>query len=73
MMPNKIIKVAVDDVEVVAFDHFIDAYREFYEEVGSYEVYELRKEKILKVLEKKDITYYDILNLDISLLKVLTK
>ena len=63
MIPNEIIRVAVDDSEVVAFDHFIDAYREFYEEVGGYEVFELRKEKILKVLEKKDI----------SLLKVLTK
>ena len=63
MIPNEIIKVAVDGSEVVAFDHFIDAYREFYEELGIFEVYELEKNKIMKFLGKDFITYEDVLGL----------
>ena len=63
MIPNDIIKIAVDDIEVVAFDHFIDAYREFYEEIGTFEIYELKKDEIMKLREKGFITYRDILGL----------
>jgi len=48
---------------LVAFDHFIDAYRDFYEEVGSYTVYELNRDEIMKFLGKDLITYRDILGL----------
>jgi len=59
MIPNEMIRVAVDDVKVVAFDQFIEAYREVYEEVGSFDVAELlglkerRSRDILKILESK--------------------
>ncbi|HIP13396.1 MAG TPA: hypothetical protein EYG73_11855 [Arcobacter sp.] len=66
MIPNEIIKVAVDDVEVVAFDHFIDAYREFYEEVGSYEVFELNRDESMKLIGKDFITYSDVLGLSLD-------
>jgi len=63
MIPSEIIRVAVDDSEVVAFDHFIDAYRDFYEEVGSYTVYELNRNEVMKFLGKDFVTYRDILGL----------
>jgi len=72
MIPNETIKVAVDDSEVIAFDHFIEAYREVYEEVGSYTVYNLKRGDVMKLLGKDFITYEDILTLklkDIILLK----
>ena len=55
--------------EVVAFDHFIDAYREFYEEVGRYEVFELERDEIMKFLGKDFINYYDVLDLKIKDIK----
>jgi len=63
MIPNKIIRVAVDDSEVVAFDEFIKAYREVYEEIGSYVVYELKRDEVMKLLGKEFVTYRDILGL----------
>jgi len=66
MIPNETIKVAVDDSEVIAFDHFIDAYREVYEEVGSYTVYNLKRGDIMKLLGKNSITYQDILELKLK-------
>lgn len=69
MIPNEIIKVAVDGSEVVAFDHFIDAYREFYEEVGIFEIYELERDKIMKFFGKDFVTYEDVLGLEIKDIK----
>lgn len=69
MIPNKIIKIAVDDVEVVAFDHFIDTYQAFYEEIGSYSVFELEKDEVMQLLGKSFITYHDIMCLDIKIFK----
>jgi len=66
MIPSEIIRVAVDDSEVVAFDHFIDAYRDFYEEVGSYTVYELNRDEIMKLHGKFFITYKDVLELKLK-------
>jgi hypothetical protein len=63
---NGIIKVAVDDSEVVAFDEFIEAYREIYEEIGSYRVYELEKREVMKLLGKDFITYGDIFGSSLS-------
>jgi len=71
MIPSEIIRVAVDDSEVVAFDHFIDAYRDFYEEVGSYTVYELKRDEIIKFLGKDFITYRHILDLKLSYAEML--
>ncbi len=69
MIPNEIIKVAVDDVEVVAFDQFIEAYREVYEEVGSFNVFKVKRSEIMKLIGKDFISYYDIINLDIKIFK----
>ena len=69
MIPKEIIKVAVDDSEVVAFDEFIEAYREVYEEIGSYVVYELNRDKVMKLLGKDFVTYGDVLGLKIENLK----
>ena len=69
MIPNKIIRVAVDDSEVVAFDEFIEAYREVYEEIGSYKVYELKRDEVMKLLGKDFITYGDVLNLGVKDIK----
>jgi len=66
MIPSEIIRVAVDDSEVVAFDHFINAYREFYEEVGSYTVYELERDDVMKFFKKNSISYNDILGLKLT-------
>jgi len=63
MIPNEIIKVAVDDNEVVAFDEFIEAYREVYEEIGSYKVYELKRDEVMKLVGKDFVTYGDVLGL----------
>ena len=71
MIPNKIIRVAVDNTEVVAFDHFIDSYRNFYEEIGSYTVYELNRYEVMKFLNKDFITYIDILGLKASKIKLI--
>lgn len=74
MIPSDIIKVAVDDHEVVAFDHFIEAYREFYEEVGGYRVFILKKNKIMKLLGKDFVTYRDVFGLNLNeLLKLEVK
>ncbi|HHH52605.1 MAG TPA: hypothetical protein ENK82_05425 [Campylobacterales bacterium] len=69
MIPSEIIKVAVDDSEVVAFDDFIEAYREIYEEIGSYKVYELTKDETMKFLGKDLITYGDVLGLKLKDIK----
>ena len=72
MIPNEMIKVAVDDVEVVAFDQFIEAYREVYEEVGRFDVFELSRDKVMKLLGRSFITYEDVLGLgrqDIEIIK----
>lgn len=69
ILPSKIIRVAVDDSEVVAFDHFIEAYREVYEEIGAFEVYELDRDDVMKLLGKDFITYHDILKLKIKDIK----
>jgi len=66
MIPNETIKVAVDDSEVIAFDHFIEAYREVYEEIGSYTVYNLKRGDVIKSLGKDFITYEDILTLKLK-------
>ena len=73
MIPNEIIKVAVDGSEVVAFDHFIDAYRKFYEELGSYEVYKLERDKVMKLLGKDFVTYEDVLGLKLTEIELLNK
>jgi hypothetical protein len=69
MIPNEIIRVAVDDSEVVAFDEFIEAYRELYEEIGSYVVYELKRDEVFKLLRKDFVTYGDVLGLKVKDLK----
>jgi len=66
MMPNSLIEIAVDNKEVVSFDEFIEMYRETYEDVGKYEVYTLKKDKISKYLTKDNISYYDILSLRVE-------
>jgi hypothetical protein len=66
MIPSEIIRVAVDDSEVVAFDHFIDAYREVYEEIGSYKVLELERNDVMKLLGKNSVSYEDILELKLK-------
>ena len=66
MLPDKMIKVALDEVEVVAFDHFIGAYRRFYEEIGTYNVFEIEREQLMKFLEKNFITYKDVLGLQMK-------
>ena len=66
MLPKNIIQIAFDEVEVVAFDHFIDSYRTFYEEIGSYGVVEIKKEKLMKFLGKGFITYEDVLGLEVK-------
>ena len=74
IIPNEIIKVAVDNIEVVAFDQFIEAYREVYEEIGSFNVFEVSRDKIMKLLGKSFITYEDVLSLDmhdIGIVKIL--
>ena len=63
MIPNEMIRVAVDDVEVVTFDQFIEAYREVYEEIGSFDVFEVSRDKIMKLLGRSFITYEDVLGL----------
>jgi len=70
MIPNEIIRVAVDDSEVVAFDEFIEAYREVYEEIGSYRVYELKRDEIIKLIGKNFVTYGDVLGLKVKDIKV---
>ena len=71
MIPNEIIKVAVDDSEVVAFDEFIEAYREVYEEIGSYKIYELKIDDVRKLVGKEFLTYEDILGLKVNKIIVL--
>ena len=71
MIPTATIKVAVDDSEVVAFDEFIEAYREVYEEIGSYVVYELKRDELMKLLGKEFVTYGDVLGLKMKDLKEL--
>ena len=73
MKPSEIIEVALDaSGEVVAFDHFIPVYRDFYEELGDYMIYTLSRTRVLSYLNKTDIDYNDILILrdnDIKLIK----
>ena len=69
MIPTEIIRIAVDDSEVVAFDHFIEAYREGYEEIGSFEVYELERDDVMKFLGESFITYGDVLGLTLMEIK----
>ena len=66
MIPHTFIKVATDNTEIVAFDEFIEMYRETYEEIGSYDVYTIEKDKILKYLNKDSISYEDVLNLTLE-------
>ena len=70
MIPNEIIRVAVDDSEVVAFDEFIEAYRELYEEIGSYRVYELKRDDVMKLLGKDFVSYGDVLGLKVKDIKI---
>ena len=73
MIPSEIIRVAIDGSEVVAFDHFIEAYREVYEEVGSFEVYELERDEVMKFFGKSFITYGDVLGLCLENTRFLKK
>jgi len=55
MRPKESIRIACDHTnEVVAFDEFIEAYRDFYEELGRYSIY---------TIKNSGISYRDILNL----------
>ena len=55
---KELIQVALDSTnEVVAFDEFIEAYREFYEELGTYSIY---------TIENIGISYKDVLELKLE-------
>lgn len=65
MKPKELILVALDNTNtVVAFDEFIETYRDFYEELGGYSVY---------TIKNNGISYKDVLGLKLEEVLELTK
>ena len=65
MKPKELIRVALDHTdEVVAFDEFIEPYRDFYEELGKYSIYTIKSD---------GISYKDVLGLKLEEILELSK
>jgi len=65
--PNDIVKIAVDEnSEIIAFDEWVTLYKEDFESVGVYNIYNVSLEDISSTLNKniEDVSYLNIYNIN---------